>query len=164
MPLLIAALPGNVHQRQHRLYYRQDMSGPPETVQVWDEGRLLGVARVIDKLPMLGAHEQAAQHVKAKQARLSQQKKCLKEIKQKAQQPALVLPAQTEAPALPATAPALEFRTHSKPAPMVDALLAANFAASDFDDATEKELAEKARKQQEKRRRANPALYQHSGE
>lgn len=156
----IAALPGSVHQRQHCLYYPQQLDSPPAEVQVWDGGKWLGNAQLLQAIPFLGAHEQAAQHVKDKQASLAQKKKCLKHAKQAAQQLSLTLPA-PEPAALPQPDMALVIKGKAQ-TPLSGA--AAMPIANVLDEETEKELAEKARKQLEKRRRANPALYQHSGE
>ena len=84
----------------------------------------------------------------------------MKQVKQAAQQLPLTLP--TPEPAvLPQPDMALVIKGKAQtPLSGAAAMLIANVS----DEETEKELAEKARKQLEKRRRANPALYQHSGE
>lgn len=155
----IAALPSSVHQRKHCLYYPQDMSGPPVEVQVWDGGKWLGNARQIQAVPFLGAHEQAAQHVKAKQASLAQKKKYLKQVKQGGQQLALALPSPAQGlQALPQPAFTLDIKGR-KPE-LVLSTSQAGTSASSLSDEDREFIEAQRRKAEDKRRAANPDLYQ----
>ena len=155
----IAALPSSVHQRKHCLYYPQDMGGPPAEVQVWDGGKWLGNARQIQAVPFLGAHEQAAQHIKAKQASLAPKKKYLKQVKQGGQQLALALPSPAQGlQALPQPAFTLDIKGR-KPESVPLASEAGTSGSSLSDEDMEFVEAQR-RKAEAKHRAANPDLYQ----
>ena len=152
----IAGLPLETLSRKHAVYY--DLDNPSAPVSIYDGHNWLGDAPQFESLPFRNAGDGAANHVKAKNALMHPQKQAVAEMKAMTQKELPVLADGAEQKALPPpihavtiTGKRLEEGGSRSP------------AQSPLTDEDERELAERAKKQEEKRRRENPALYQHVG-
>lgn len=152
----IAGLPKEALSRKHSVYY--DLENPREPITVYDAGNWLDDAPQFEELPFRNAGEGAANHVKAKNALHKPQIEAVKQFKAAAQGGYPAFPAVTELSKLPPSINEVTIAGTRKPGEKKPAN--SGFTLTDED---EKELAELERKQQEKRRKANPALYEHIG-
>lgn len=112
-------------------------------------------------MPFRNAGEGAANHVKAKNEWMQPKKQAVTQMKVMAQPELLALEDVNELVALPPPIHAVTISGKRSP----DGVGGESRSPSQppLSDEDERELAERAKRQQEKRRRANPALYQHVG-
>ncbi len=155
----IAVLPLEVLSRKHSVYY--DLENPSAPVSIYDGHAWLDDAPQFEALPFRNAGEGAAAHVKNKNALLKPQIAAIKQMKAAVQPDIPALPAGTGLSELPPPIHAVNISGTRKPS--LSAEKSPAHSVPNMTDEEEKELAERARIQQEKRRKANPALYQHVG-
>jgi hypothetical protein len=155
----IAGLPLEVLSRKHSVYY--DLENPSAPVSIYDGHAWLDDAPQFEELPFRNAGEGAAAHVKDKNALLKPQIAAVKQMKAAAQPDFPALPGVTGLSELPPPIHSVTISGTRKPG--LSAEKPPAHSASILTDEDEKELAERARIQQERRRKANPALYQHVG-
>lgn len=156
----IAQLPAEVLSRKHAVYY--DLENPSAPVSVYDGEHWLDDAPLFEELPFLHSGEGAAEHVKKKNDYMKPKKQALKQIKASANKDQLpTLPAVTGVAQLPNVTGEVTFSKQQKALPATGAKTARSaWALSDADRAA---LEEMKRQQEEKRRKANPHIYQHTG-
>jgi hypothetical protein len=136
------------------------LENPDAPVSIYDGHNWLGDAPQFEALPFRNAGEGAANHVKAKNALMRPQIQAVAQMKAMAKPELPALEGATELKELPPPIHAVTIT--GKPAP-VRAGESRSPAQDQLSTEDERELEERAKRQEEKRRRANPALYEHVG-
>jgi len=154
----IAGLPLETLSRKHAVYY--DLDNPSAPVSIYDGHNWLADAPQFEGLPFRNAGEGAANHVKAKNALMQPQKRAIAQMKAMAQPELPALEGVSELKELPPPIHAVTITGKRSPDRTGKSIPLAQYPLSAED---EQELEERAKRQEEKRRRANPALYQHVG-
>jgi len=155
----IAELPADVLSRKHFVYY--DLENPRAPVSIYDGEIWLDDAPQIEELPFLNAGDGAAEHVKKKNAYMKPKMQAVKQAKTKANSGRLeALSPVTELGELP---PAIGSVTINNQRKLHVTGKTTAGSAVQLSDEDAKELAELKRIQDEKKRRANPHLYEHIG-
>jgi len=155
----IAGLPLETLSRKHAVYYA--MENPSAPVSIYDGHNWLGDAAQFESLPFRNAGDGAASHVKAKNALTHPQKQAVAQMKAIAHPELPALEGVAELTELPPPVHAVTISGKRSPDGVGGE--SRSPSQSPLSDEDERELTERARQQQEKRRRANPALYQHVG-
>lgn len=155
----IAGLPLETLSRKHAVYY--DLDTPSAPVSIYDGHNWLADAPQFESLPFRNAGEAAANHVKAKNALMQPQKQAVAQMKAMAQPELPVLEGVNELKELPPPIHAVTISGKRSPDGVGEEFRSPSL--SPLSDEDERELAERAKRQEEKRRRANPALYRHVG-
>ena len=155
----IAGMSSAVLSRKHSVYY--DLDNPNAPVSIYDGEQWLGDAPQLEALPFRGAGDAAAEHVKKKNAWMKPKIEAVKQAKAKANKDQLpALPTVTGLGELPPVIGAVTFSGKPKALPATGETAISTGALSDAGRAAVEEMK---RQQEEKRRRANPHLYQHVG-
>lgn len=150
----IAELPAEVLSRKHFVYY--DLENPRAPVSIYDGEVWLDDAPQFEELPFLNAGDGAAEHVKKKNAYMKPKIQAAKQLKANAKQTAQGFPGATELSGLPPAIGSVTISNQKKPP-------TTGTTAAHLTDEHAKELAEMKRIQDEKKRRANPHIYEHIG-